>query len=376
MAGNSQRKGAVRKSFKGSAPKGSGGKNRGKLTGKGPTPKKEERSYHPAAKRARSAGSSAGASQSSSRAAVSDAAGRGGAAPAPARRSQAQRGQAQRSQSQRGQARSSGARRGPTAGKAQPGRRNSRAATEIIAGRNPVVEALRARVPGSTLYAALRIDLDERVREAISLATKAGIALVEVSRVELDRLTDDQVHQGLALAVPPYTYVHPNDLLLAAEQAKTQPLLVALDSVTDPRNAGAIIRSAAAFGAQGVLLPSRRSVGVTAAVWKSSAGALARVPIAQASNLVQALTAYQQQGLFVVGLDGHAQIEIAEVASGAVATGPLVVVVGAEDKGLSRLVSQTCDQIARIPIDAATESLNASVAASLALYEIAKARRL
>ncbi len=245
----------------------------------------------------------------------------------------------------------------------------------MVAGRNPVVEALRAGVPATALYAALRIDLDERVREAISLATAAGIPLLEVGRPELDRLTDDQVHQGLALAVSPYRYAHPNDLLDVAVSAGSQPLIVALDSVTDPRNAGAIVRSAAAFGAHGVVVASRRAVGVTTAVWKASAGAVARVPVAQASNLVQTLVAYQQQGLFVLGLDGQANQEIGEVAASSVVTGGLIVVVGAEDKGLSRLVSQTCDQIARIPIDAATESLNASVAASLALYEVAQARR-
>ncbi|HLK01022.1 MAG TPA: RNA methyltransferase, partial [Streptosporangiaceae bacterium] len=138
-----------------------------------------------------------------------------------------------------------------------------------------------------------------------------------------------------------------------------------------PRNLGAIIRSAAAFGAHGVLVPTRRSAGVTAGAWKASAGAIARVPVARASNLTRALNAYQEDGVFVAGLDAAGETPIRDLE---LATAPLVLVAGSEGRGLSRIVSQACDMLVRIPIAATTESLNAGVAASIALYEVAAVR--
>ncbi|GAA5073509.1 23S rRNA (guanosine2251-2'-O)-methyltransferase [Thermocatellispora tengchongensis] len=244
-------------------------------------------------------------------------------------------------------------------------------APEVIGGRNPVVEALRAGVPANALYVAQRIDNDDRVREAIKLAAERGIALLEVTRDKLDRLTEATVHQGLALQLPPYEYAHPDDLVTAARDAAEIPLIVALDGVTDPRNLGAIARSATAFGAHGLLVPSRRSAGVTAGAWKTSAGTLATLPVARAANLTAALREYREAGLFVIGLDGDASTDLADAT---VITEPLVVVVGSEGKGLSRLVRDTCDQIVRIPMRAAAESLNAGVAAGIALYEISRRR--
>ncbi|MBX6386669.1 MAG: 23S rRNA (guanosine(2251)-2'-O)-methyltransferase RlmB [Microbispora sp.] len=245
-------------------------------------------------------------------------------------------------------------------------------APEIIGGRNPVIEALRAHVPATALYVAQRIDNDDRVREAIKTAADRGIALLEVTRDKLDRLTESSVHQGIGLQIPPYDYAHPDELVERAREAAEVPLIVALDGVTDPRNLGAIARSATAFGAHGLVVPSRRSAGVTAGAWKTSAGTLATLPVARASNLTQTLQAYRDEGLFVVGLDGTATLDIADVE---LLTEPLVVVVGSEGKGLSRLVRETCDQIARIPMNAAAESLNAGVAAGIALYEVARRRR-
>ncbi|MBE3014298.1 23S rRNA (guanosine(2251)-2'-O)-methyltransferase RlmB [Microbispora sp. NEAU-D428] len=253
-----------------------------------------------------------------------------------------------------------------------PSRTRREDAPEVIGGRNPVIEALRAGVPANALYVAQRVDNDDRVREAIKIAADRGIALLEVSRDKLDRLTESTVHQGLGLQVPAYDYAHPEQLVERARDAAEVPLIVALDGVTDPRNLGAIARSATAFGAHGLLVPSRRSAGVTAGAWKTSAGTLATLPVARASNLTQTLQAYREEGLFVVGLDGTATVDIADVE---LATEPLVVVVGSEGKGLSRLVREACDQIARIPMNAAAESLNAGVAAGIALYEVARHRR-
>ncbi|MEZ0072990.1 23S rRNA (guanosine(2251)-2'-O)-methyltransferase RlmB [Planotetraspora sp. GP83] len=258
----------------------------------------------------------------------------------------------------------------------QPGRAPSRTrkedAPEVIGGRNPVVEALRAGVPANALYVAQRIENDDRVREAIKIAADHGIALLEVSRDKLDRLTEGGVHQGIGLQIPPYEYAHPEQLVDYARDAAEVPLIVALDGVTDPRNLGAIARSATAFGAHGLLVPSRRSAGVTAGAWKTSAGTLANLPVARAANLTQTLQAYREDGLFVIGLDGTATLDVADVE---LATEPLVLVVGSEGKGLSRLVRESCDQVVRIPMNAAAESLNAGVAAGIALYEVARHRR-
>lgn len=258
----------------------------------------------------------------------------------------------------------------PAAPPRRPARRED--APEVMGGRNPVVEALRAQVPARTLYIAQRIDSDDRVRESIKLAAERGIALLEVPRETLDRLTDGAVHQGIALQLPPYEYAHPLDLLAAARDAAEVPLIVALDGVTDPRNLGAIARSATAFGAHGLVVPTRRAVGVTAAAWKTSAGTLATLPVARAANLTSALREYRDEGLFILGLDGDADIDIADTD---LVTEPLVLVVGSEGKGLSRLVRDTCDIVARIPMRATIESLNASVATGIALYEVARRRK-
>jgi 23S rRNA (guanosine2251-2'-O)-methyltransferase len=323
MPGNSARRGAKRNvgSKKGMSV-GSGGQRRKALKGKGPTPKASERTAHPAARRARAVAKRAAATTR------------------PSNRSASSR--------SRGEA----------------------DAPEVVAGRNPVVEALRAGVPAAALYVAERIDSDDRVRESLKLAGLARIPVLEAPRGELDRLAGGSPHQGLMLQVPPYDYAHPDDFLTLPGTAA--PLVVALDGVTDPRNLGAVLRSTAAFAGHGVVVPARRAAGVTATAWKVSAGAAARVPVARATNLTRALESYRDAGFFVVGLDGGGDVEVADLE---VSTGPLVLVVGSEGKGLSRLVRETCDVVARIPIAAATESLNAGVAAGIALYEVARARR-
>jgi 23S rRNA (guanosine2251-2'-O)-methyltransferase len=203
------------------------------------------------------------------------------------------------------------------------------------------------------------------------LAADAGIPVVEAGRSELDRMTAGAIHQGLALRIKRYSYADPADLVQAAADAGQQPLIVALDGVTDPRNLGAIARSVAAFGGHGILVPARRSVGVTAGAWKASAGTLARVRVAQTANLTRAIAAYQADGLFAVGLDASGPTDVGELA---LADAPLVLVVGSEGKGLSRLVAERCDAVARIPITGPAESLNAGIAASIALYAVSKLR--
>jgi 23S rRNA (guanosine2251-2'-O)-methyltransferase len=314
MAGNSKRRGAVRNpGTKKGAVKGSGGQRRRGLEGKGPTPRADMRPGHPAQRRA---------------AAVT---------------------------------------------KAERAREKKAEGPEVIAGRNPVVEALRAGVPGTTLYVALNIEADDRVTEAVRLAADKGISILEVPREELDRKTNRAVHQGLGLQVPPFEYAHPDDLLGTARDSGDPPLLVALDGVTDPRNLGAVVRSAAAFGAHGVLLPGRRSAGVTAVAWRTSAGTAAKLPIAVATNLTRQLKAWADEGLMIAGLDADGSVDIDGMD---LATDPLVIVLGSEGRGLSRLVRETCDLTVSIPMAAGVESLNASVAAGVLLAEVARRRRL
>lgn len=331
------RAGAVRKGGKGAAGKqvGTGGHGRKSLEGKGPTPKAEDRAWHPAGKKK--------AADERYRAA-------GGKKVA---------GQGQRSGAPRG---ASGAAR----------RAKSGDESEIVTGRNSVVEALRARIPATTLYIAARVEMDDRVKEAMKVATNRGIPMLEVMRPELDRLAGEGgVHQGIALKVPPYEYAHPIELLDEVLARDETPLLVALDGITDPRNLGAILRSTAAFGGQGVIVPQRRSVGVNSAAWKTSAGAAARVPVAMAANLTQTLKSLKERGVFVLGLDGDGDVSLPGLSW---AERPIVIVVGSEGKGLSRLVAETCDAIVSIPIESSTESLNAGIAASVTLYEISKLR--
>ena len=303
--------------------KGTGGHGRKSLEGKGPTPKAEDRPYHKSYRANKEA---------------------------PAAKTGVKKGQF-------------------VAGKTRAAKSVS---GEVLSGRNSVIEALRAKVPATALFLAQRIDFDDRVKESIAIANGRGIPVNEVTRAEVDRMTGgDSVHQGIAIQVPPYQYKDPSELLDRALSQSALPLLVALDGITDPRNLGAIIRSVAAFGGHGVLLPQRRSVGVTAAAWKTSAGAAARVPVALASNLNQAIKEYQRRGVFVVGLDAEGDVSLPEFQ---LFDRPLLVIVGSEGKGLSRLVQENCDQIISIPISKTTESLNAGIAASVALYQIASLR--
>ncbi|MER5183583.1 23S rRNA (guanosine(2251)-2'-O)-methyltransferase RlmB [Streptomyces sp. NPDC002896] len=253
-----------------------------------------------------------------------------------------------------------------------PRGRGGKSSSELVVGRNPVVEALREGVPASTLYVQQFIDNDERVREALQLAAeRGGINLMEAPRPELDRMTNGLNHQGLVLQVPPYEYAHPEDLANAAYDEGEDPLIVALDGVTDPRNLGAVVRSVSAFGGHGVVVPERRAAGMTAGAWKTSAGTAARTPVARATNLTRALEAYKKAGIVVVGLAADGEVEVGELGA---LEGPVVIVVGSEGKGLSRLVGETCDFRVRIPMPGGAESLNAGVAAGVVLYEAARRR--
>ncbi|MDR6939357.1 23S rRNA (guanosine(2251)-2'-O)-methyltransferase RlmB [Arcanobacterium hippocoleae] len=319
MAGHFGHPGATRKGPKKGSRVGSGGQRRARLEGKGPTPKAEDRTYHPAYKRKKAAEALA-------------------------------------------------------AKKAGPKLRSFLQLPEgheLIAGRNPVSEAVSSGLPYTRVFLVGALANDERVAAIIRAATETGVPLVEVSRAELDKMTDGAVHQGVAIEVPPYEYVELSELIEAGLYGTRKGLIVALDSITDPHNLGAVVRSASAFHVDGVLLPERRSAGVNATVWKVSAGAMARVPVAREKNLVRALTELKECGYFIVGLAGEGTTTIDTLD---LADLPLVIVTGSEGKGLSRLVRETCDVLAAIPIASEMESLNAAVATGIALYQVDRFR--
>ena len=290
---------------------GTGGKNKRRLEGKGPTPKAEDRPYHAAAKRKKAAEKKA-----------------------------APRTRTGRSEKPKG---------------------------EIVSGRNAVLEALRASVPATELIVARSIDVDDRVAESLQLALHHQLPIREVHRAELEGINANS--QGIILAIKPYQYSSFQEI---TERANHPILIVALDGVTDPRNLGAIVRSAAAFGAAGVVMTERRAAAMTASAWKSSAGAAARLPVAQVTNMARTIDDAKKLGCFVIGLDGESD----ETLSGMkVAKENVMIVVGSEGKGLSRLVREKCDLVVSIPMRATTESLNASVATSIALFWVDEQRR-
>ena len=320
MAGNSQRRGRSAGAGKKTATTGTGGKNRRSLAGRGATPPASARPHHPAYKKAQAA-----AARRDNRAKV---------------------------------------------------QRRNEDQPELLLGRNPVLEALRAAIPATALYVVTgdtsRGGTDERIAESVQLAADRGLPLLEVGKAEFDRMSNGSLHQGIGLMVPPYEYAHPDDLLDIARNSGRPPLLVALDGITDPRNLGAIIRSAAAFDAHGVVVPERRSVGMTGSAWRTSAGAAARLQVARATNLARSLGSYQDAGLQTVGLAADADRSIHDFDGCA---DPSALVGGAEGAGLSRLVRERCDVVLSIPITRDTESLNVSVAAGIALFAAASARR-
>ena len=313
--------------------KGSGGKHRNALKGKGPTPKAEDRVYHKAYK----------AKKAADRRKMAD----------------------------------------PRLAARRRAAKFTSESDDLVIGRNAVLEALRCGVPATTLYVAARIEHDDRTREIVRLAGIHGLHLLEADRLEMDRIARSSNHQGVVLKAQPFQYSSLAELVDRADKKArameaadsesariaARPLFIALDGVTDPQNLGAVIRSAAAFGANGVILPERRSASVTAAAWKVSA---AHMPVARVVNLTKAIESLKERGYYSVGLDGGGDALVGETGF---ETDPLVVVLGSEGNGLSRLVREACDSIAGIPMSNMVESLNASVAAGITLYAVARARR-
>lgn len=241
--------------------------------------------------------------------------------------------------------------------------------SEIIAGRNPVREALRAGRPINKVVMAKGISSGP-VSEIVKLARESNIPIQTVERAHLDKIDTGAPHQGIIAYAAPKQYVEVEDILDVAKAKGQDPFIVMLDEINDPHNLGAIMRTVDAAGAHGVIIPQRRSVALTSTVAKASAGAVEYVPVARVTNLDQTIRQLKDMGLWVVGADMDGQ----EVHWESKLTGPLLLVIGGEGKGLGRLIKERCDMLVRLPMAGRVGSLNASVAAALLVYEVVRQR--
>lgn len=240
--------------------------------------------------------------------------------------------------------------------------------SRLIEGWNPVLEALRA---GRRLQQVwLAADQNKNAATLLELAREIGVPVTEVDRQQLSVLTGGDEHQGVAAAAPPYEYVGVDAILERAAARREEPFLLLLDHIEDPQNLGSLIRTAECAGVHGVVIPTRRAAGVTPAVGKASAGAIEYMPVARVTNLVQEMERLKERGLWVVGahMEGERSLFDADLR------GPVALVIGAEGRGLSRLVAERCDSLVYVPMWGRINSLNASVAGALLMYEVARSR--
>ncbi|WP_233501816.1 23S rRNA (guanosine(2251)-2'-O)-methyltransferase RlmB [Acaryochloris thomasi] len=239
-------------------------------------------------------------------------------------------------------------------------------------GRHPVLSALEGKRQLNRVWVLPRLRYDARFHTRLNEAKAEGAVIDEVDSRRLDQLTDYANHQGIAVQMAAYTYLSIDELVEQACSERDDPVLIAVDGITDPHNLGSIIRSAEALGAQGLMIPQRRAAGVTSVVAKVAAGALETLSVARVVNLNQALERLKTSGFWIYGLAATAQDTLPDIKF----TGPTVLVVGAEGDGLSLLTQHRCDQLVSIPLQGKTASLNASVATSMALYEVYRQRWL
>ena len=240
----------------------------------------------------------------------------------------------------------------------------------IIEGRNAVIEALRAGTPVDKIYLA-RGETDSALGHIASTARSRGIVVVECDRRKLDGMSRTHSHQGVIALAAVREYASVDDILNAAEEKGEPPLIVVCDELSDPHNLGAVIRTAECAGAHGVIIPKRRSAGLTAVVAKTSAGAVSHLPVARVANLPSLLKQLKKEGLWIFGAAADGPVSLYE----ADLKGPAAIVIGSEGSGMSRLVAETCDVLVRIPMKGKLNSLNASAAAAILLYEAVRQRR-
>ncbi len=239
----------------------------------------------------------------------------------------------------------------------------------IIEGRNAVAEALRAGTPIDKVF-LLKGEVDLPLRQLANQARQQGAVLAEVDRHKLDAMSRTHAHQGIIAVAAVREYASVEDLLQAARDRGEPPLLVVCDELSDPHNLGAVIRTAECAGAHGVIIPKRRSAGLTAVVAKTSAGAVSHLPVARVANLPSLLKQLKNEGLWIFGADADGPVSLYE----ADLKGPAAIVIGSEGSGMSRLVAETCDVLVRIPMKGKLNSLNASAAAAILLYEAVRQR--
>ena len=239
----------------------------------------------------------------------------------------------------------------------------------LIEGRNAVTEALRSGRAINKVFLADG-DTDKSLGRLAAMAKDAGAVVVRIDRRKLNDMSPTGAHQGIIAAVAAHEYASLEDILALAESRGEAPLIVLCDELSDPHNLGAIIRTAECAGAHGVVIPKRRSVGLTAVVGKASAGALEYMPVARVSNITAAIRELKQRGVWVYGTaaDGDADLYHADLK------GPSAIVIGNEGAGMSRLVAESCDLKVRIPMKGRISSLNASASAAILLYEAVRQR--
>ncbi len=239
----------------------------------------------------------------------------------------------------------------------------------LIEGRNAVTEALRSGRAVNKVYLADG-DTDKALGRLAAMARDAGAVVVRIDRRKLNEMSPTGAHQGIIASVAAHEYATLDDILVLAEKRGQPPLIVLCDELSDPHNLGAIIRTAECAGAHGVVIPKRRSVGLTAVVGKASAGALEYLPVARVSNISAAIRELKQRGVWVYGTAADADTDLYH----ADLKGPAAIVIGNEGAGMSRLVAESCDLRVSIPMKGQISSLNASAAAAILLYEAVRQR--
>lgn len=242
--------------------------------------------------------------------------------------------------------------------------------SDLLYGRHPVLTALENERPLNRIWLLPHLRYDSRFHSLLMAAKARGAVIDEVDSQRLAQITQGANHQGVAAQVAPYPYLDLAELIARAKASTSEPVLVIADSITDPHNLGAIIRTAEALGVQGLVIPQRRAVGITSTVMKVAAGALEYLPIARAVNLSRALEELKAAGFWLYGLTAGSPKSLSSLEL----QGAIGLVVGSEGEGLSLLTQRCCDELVAIPLTGKTPSLNASVAAAIALYEIYRQR--
>lgn len=238
-----------------------------------------------------------------------------------------------------------------------------------IEGRNPVLEALRAGRPLNKLLVA-KGSREGSIREILALARESGVLVQEVDKARLDQMAESRAHQGVIALAAAREYADVDEILRIASDRGEEPLILILDQIEDPHNLGSLLRTSDAAGVHGIIIPERRSAGLTAAVGKASAGAIEHVPVARVVNLSRAVDDLKERGLWVVGTHQDAP----QVYHQARLTGPLAIVIGSEGRGIGRLLLEKCDIHVRIPMKGKISSLNAAVAGALMVFEVIRQR--